>query len=526
MLGLKSTMQAAGLAATLAIALGAAQAHAATPCEEAAKAALPDGKVVSAELVDAGAVMAPTGATPADKAALAALPALCRVSAQLKPSADSLINIEVWLPTAGWNGKLVESGNGAFSPALPYGAMAAALQRGYAATASDTGHQDNSANFALGHPEKLIDFGYRAVHENAVAAKLIVAAYYTAGASKAYFQGCSTGGRQAYGEAQRYPADFDGIVAGDPGIRFVHQTGAELWTIKYIHDHPESLISKPKLKMLHDAVIAACDGLDGVKDGVIENPLRCKFDPIAIQCRHAEGPDCLTQAQVTLVRRLYAGTKDSKGRQVFPGLTRGSEVGWGNALIRTEPLEYGLDAFRLVAMQNPDWQFTSMDLDRDIPAADASVGPIVNNDDTNLKPFFARGGKLIGYHGGADPMTTAMSSVVYYQAVAARSGGSKALSNHYRLFLVPGMFHCVGGDGPSTFDMLSALDQWVETRTPPRSIPVALVRDGQVARTRPLCPFPQQAIYKGKGNTDQAQNFYCGIAGAGQGATPASKGAH
>jgi feruloyl esterase len=472
-----------------------------------------DGATITAAQKVAAGRFIPSGAVPAAAATYVKLPAFCRVEATLKPSADSDIRIEVWLPSAGWNGKLVESGNGSFAGAISYGAMAQSLMAGYAATSSDGGHQgdSNSGAFILGHPEKLVDFGYRAVHVNAVAAKAIVAANYGNDPQKAYFYGCSTGGRQGYGEAQRYPADFDGIIVGAPGINFTRQTGSELATVRQVHDNPAMLIPAPKLKMLQAAVIESCDRIDGVKDGVLENPLKCKFDPGKLLCRGDDKPECLTAPQVAIARRISAGAVYSNGKPIFPGLPHGTESAWGNMLIRTSPLGYGLDAFRIVALQNPSWDFATFDADRDIADADRSIGAIMNNADPNLKPFFARGGKLLGFHGWADPQNPALNSIGYYNSVAAMLGGEKAISNSYRLFLIPGMGHCGGGEGTTTFDLVGAMDAWVHSGKAPDTIPASRIRDGKVDRTRPLCAYPKQAVYKGNGSTDDAANFSCAV---------------
>lgn len=509
---LRSRWSTFPICAAILAAASASCVYAAVPCESLTSATLQGGAITAAHVVAAGQYAPPSGGGRAEgKEAYLKMPAFCRVEASLKPSSDSDIRIEVWLPLEDWNGKLLETGNGAFSPALSYSVMAQALKAGYAATGSNTGHEENSSSFALGHPEKIIDFGYRAVHENAVAAKAIAAAFYGSAVRKAYFQGCSTGGRQAYGEPQRYPDDFDGVVAGAPGINFTRQTAAELAIIQQVHKNPASFISAEKLKMLHSAVMAACDELDGVKDGLIENPLHCQFDPGTLLCKEADGPNCLTAPQAALVREIYAGVKDSSGKLVFPGLPPGTEAGWGMMLIRTEPLEYGVGAYRSVVMQDPQWDYLTLDLDRDIPAADKKVGAIMNNNDPNLKAFFARGGKLLGYHGWADGGNSPLNHIAYYKSVAGVMGGEKALSNSYRLFLVPGMGHCGGGDGTSTFDLLKMIDTWVSTGKAPESIPASRVRDGKVDRTRPLCPYPQQAVYKGAGSTDDAANFTCAV---------------
>jgi feruloyl esterase len=491
-----------------ALALGA---HAATPCESMTATVLKGGSVTSAERVAAGQFPAPAGGPPEARALYPKLPAFCRVNATLKPSPDSDIRIEVWLPAEGWNGKLVEGGNGAYGSNFSYGVMAQALLAGYAATSSNTGHDGSSAAFVLGHPEKLIDWAWRAVHENAVAAKAVVRANYGNASKQAYFEGCSTGGRQAYGEAQRYPADFNGIVAGDPGINLTHQTASETWVAQQVHRGPGAAIPASKFAIIHAAALAACDERDGVKDGVIENPLQCKFDPGVLLCRHGDAPDCLTAPQVETARDMYRGAVDSKGEQIFPGLMPGSEMGW-SALGGPEPMEYALDSYKYVVMKNPDWDYMTLNLDRDVLYADQTVAREVNNADPNLKPFFARGGKLLGYHGAADPGLTPLNSVNYYESVARTLGGVNVLSNSYRLFLVPGMLHCGGGDGTSTFDMIAALDQWVQTNQAPESIPASRVRDGKVDRTRPLCPYPKQAVYQGSGSTDEAANFACALA--------------
>jgi feruloyl esterase len=487
--------------------------HGATSCEALTSVTIKDGTILSAQVVAAGQFAGPADASAQQKASFAKLPTFCRVQAKLTPSSDSDIRIEVWLPIANWNRKLVEGGNGAFSPSLSYNTMSHALLVGYASTSSNTGHEENSAKFALDHPEKLIDFGYRAVHVNIVAAKEIVAAYYGHAPRKAYFQGCSTGGRQGYGEAQRYPEDFDGIVAGAPGINFTHQTGAELWNVSQVQKNPASFISHDKLMMLHAAVIAACDDLDGVKDGVIENPLKCHFDPDTLLCKGEDGPNCLTSAQLDLVHKLYQGPVGANGKQIFPGLAPGSEWGWGHLHIRQEPLEYGLDAYRIVVKQNITWDYRTLDFGKDTVQADQTVGKIVNNYDPNLKPFFARGGKLLGYHGWSDPQTTPLSSIAYYTNVANLVGGESALSNSYRLFLVPGLGHCgeSGNEGVNSFDLLTVIDAWSESDKPPTSITAARVTDTSLERTHPLCPYPEEAIYNGYGSTADGASYTCAV---------------
>jgi feruloyl esterase len=492
-------------------ALGVAHAHAATPCEGLTSIKLTGGTIAAAQTVAPGAFHTNQYLPPGSADLLAKLPPFCRVEATLTPSADSAIHLELWLPADNWNGKLVEGGNSGFSPSLNYRAMAEGLQQGYATTSSDTGHGENGAQFALGHPQKLIDFAYRAVHADAVAAKAIVKARYGSAPRKAYFIGCSSGGRQALGEAERYPADFDGLVAGDPGINTTHQTAMQTWVGQQAHQDPAAFIPPSKFAMFHAAVLAACDALDGVTDGVIENPLHCRFDPGTLLCGEGDRPDCLTAPQVELARKVYAGPVNAKGQRIFPGVLLGSEQSWGSVLAAPQPMAFAVDFYRYLVKQDPAWNYLTLDLDRDVAAADATVAALINNTDTELKPFFVRGGKLIGYHGWADGDITPYTSINFYQAVAQRMGGEAAIDNSYRLFLVPGMGHCNGGDGTSVFDMLTAIDTWVVGGKAPDSIPASRARDGKIDRTRPLCPFPKQAVYKGTGSTDDDANFICAV---------------
>lgn len=509
-----NTVHVSRLALLCAAALAAgleADAYAAVPCAKLTSLALTGGTITGAQMVAPGEFTPPPGGMPAPKDAYARLPAFCRVQATLKPIADSAIGIEIWLPAAGWNGKLVEDGNGALAGSISYNLMAEALPSGYAAVSTDTGHVGNSGDFALGHPEKVIDFGYRAVHETVIAAKAIVAAHYGSAPRESYFTGCSTGGRQALGEAQRYPADFNGIIAGAPGINTTHQTAMQNWVAVSAHKDPADFIPASKYPMFHAAVLAACDALDGVKDGVIENAERCTFDPGTLACKGADGPDCLTAAQVEFARKVYAGPVSPSGKRVFTGLMPGSEQNWIGALAGPKPMPYALAVYQYLVFEDPNWNYLTLDLDRDVPYADKKLAGILNNADPNLKPFFARGGKLIGYHGWADPGISPYNSINYWKSVAAVMGGADAIANSYRLFMVPGMAHCGGGDGTSTFDMLSAVDHWVTTGSAPDSIPASRTRNGSVDRTRPLCPYPQQAVYKGTGSIDEAANFSCSI---------------
>jgi feruloyl esterase len=497
----------------IAFLLVAAPAMGAT-CESLSAFSQPHVTVTLAQSVGAGQFTSPArGGRGAN--AFATLPAFCRVAATLTPSSDSDIKIEVWLPAAalstvaagggGWNGKLQAVGNGAWAGNISYPAMATALAAGYATVSTDTGHAGGNANFMVGHPDKLVDFEERAVHEMTVAAKAIAAAYYGSAPRRAYFNGCSTGGRQALTEAQRYPLDFDAIVAGAPANFAKRQTFGQIWLWQATHQDEASLLTTEKYAVLHKAVVEQCDALDGVKDGVLENPTKCAFDPKIVQCKGADGPDCLTPPQIEAARKIYAGASHARTHEpLYPGLQPGSENGW-NMSVAMRPVGYAEDFFKYIVFKDEKWDPKLLNYDADIVMADRTATGL-NAVDAGLLKFTSRGGKLLIYHGWSDPGIPPSNSVNYYRSVLKATPGASA---SVRLFMVPGMAHCGGGDGTSTFDMVAAADNWVETKIGPVTIPASKVVEGKVVRTRPLCAFPAVARYKGAGSTDEAANFVC-----------------
>ena len=492
------------LAASL---LGAAAV--AAPCESLASLGMPNTTITTAQPVAAGQFAPPQESGPGGGAVFKSLPAFCRVAAILKPVSDSEIRMEVWMPASAWNGKLQSVGNGAWAGSISYPALGTALAAGYAAASTDTGHTGNNPQFAVGHPEKVVDFAYRAVHEMTAAAKAITAAYYGNGAARAYFNGCSTGGRQALAEAQRFPADYDGIVAGAPASYVTHLQAAQIWTAQASHQNEAGYIPPSKYAFLHNAVLQACDALDGVKDGVLEDPTRCHFDPEALVCKDGDGPSCLTAPQVEMARKAYAGPTNPRTRQqVFPGLEPGSELGWA-MLSGPQPMSLAVEVYQYLVFQNPQWEYLKFDADTDVATAEKTVSAIMDSVDPNLKPFVGRGGKLIMYHGWSDPGIPPMSSVHYYSSVVDALGGAKKARDSVRLFMVPGMNHCRGGDGTDTFDAVAALDQWVVRAKAPDQILASHSTKGVVDKTRPLCPYPEVAKYKGTGDTKDAVNFTC-----------------
>ena len=477
-------------------------------CGDLSRLTLPNTTITVAQTVEAGSFTVPGAASPEG---FRTLPRFCRVAATLKPTIDSDIKMELWLPSTGWNGKFEAVGNGAFNGSIGYPAMMAALTRGYATSSTDTGHVGGSANFALGHPEKVIDFGWRAVHEMTATSKKIIAAYYDAGPKVSYWNGCSAGGRQAMKEAQRFAADFDGIIAGAPGLDWTGRAAQAVRVAKALEKNDAARLSQAQRQLLHRAVVDACDTLDGVKDGLIENPNLCKFDPGVLQCKDPDGGACLTKDQVETARLMYSPVMNPRTKRVIAGLEPGSELGWTDMGWTASAQATGLDQFRFLVFGDPTWELQAFNADSDIARAEEADSNTINALDTNLKPFIDRGGKLIQYHGWSDAQISPGNSTQYYTRVLEALGGASRVQTSYRLFMAPGMAHCGGGEGPNTFDMVASLEQWVEHHKAPDQIIASHATKGVVDRTRPLCPYPQVATYKGAGSTDEAANFVCSV---------------
>jgi feruloyl esterase len=470
------------------------------PCEVMAGSVTLGGasSVTVSETVEAGAFR-PQGGRGAG--AYASLPAFCRVAATLKPTPQSEIRMEAWLPATGWNGKLQVVGNGGFAGTIGYAAMATALSGGYAAASTDTGHTGPSSN-TFASEEVLIDFAHRAVHETTAAAKRMVDRFYGEAPKFSYFAGCSTGGRQALAAAQRHPDDFDGIVAGAPAVQTSTQAFGQIWIYQATAD-PSAALPREALALLHDAVLNACDVQDGARDGVLERPLSCTVDPQVLACRQGSSPGtCLTPSQVEAARKIYAGASNPRtGAAIFPGLERGSELGWSPS-----PVGYAVDWFKYRVFRNAEWDPKTLNFDADVARASTEESRTLDAADANLAPFTSRGGKLLMYQGWAEPGIPPRRVVTYYEDVQRQTPGAAAA---VRLFMVPGMGHCGGGDGTSTFDMVAALDRWVASGVAPDSVPASRVRNGAVDRTRPVCAYPKSAVYKGTGSLDEAANFDC-----------------
>ena len=434
------------------------------------------------------------------------LPAHCRLEAVLTPSADSHIEMELWLP-ADWNGKFLAVGNGGWAGSINRTAMAAGLKQAYAVASNDTGHKGGSASFAMGHPEKLIDFGHRAMHEMVLASESIIKTFYGRAHTLSYFEGCSTGGRQGLMAAQRYPEDFDAIIAGAPVNNMFSLTAAQMHALTSILKDRSLYLPEDKIQLLSSAVLQACEVNDGIDDGFLNNPEACRFDPRSLQCEGTGTEACLTPGEVESVRRAYAPTLTSDGQFVYPGHAPGFEQAWRMPAQGETPSTLQSDTFTYLVHEDPLWDWRDFDLDRDFPAA-LDRAAAVHATDPDLSAFKANGGKLLLYHGWNDPGPSPLNTISYYRQVLNTMGADQG--DWLRLFMMPGMGHCRGGNGPDQAPFLSTVAAWREAAHVPERITAARIRDGRVDMTRPLCPYPQVAVWNGEGSPHDAASFECG----------------
>jgi feruloyl esterase len=422
----------------------------------------------------------------------------------LKPTSGSLINVELWLPTETWNGKFLAVGNGGWAGAIQgYGDMQEALRRGYATAATDTGHSaadGENGLFALGHPEKLVDFAYRALHDMTVKSKRLIDVFYTEPLDYSYYKGCSTGGRQGVMAAQRFPGDYDGIIAGALANRHVRMHTAGAYRSIRLARHPEEAISEAKAKLVNDAVMKQCDTLG---EGFLNNPRQCSFDFATLACgAGGVGDSCLTPGELRTVQTFYGGLKNSNGELIYSGQALGNPL----AAMPSSPQgpgAFALDSIRILGFQDANYDWRQFDLDRDMPRIDAAAG-FVDAVDPDLRAFKAHGGKLLLYHGWRDPGITPENTVLYYESVREEMGPDQG--DWLRLFLAPGMGHCRGGPGVDTFDTLTALEQWREREVAPDQM-AATGRESGLER--PLCAYPAYAKYDGSGDLEDAANWSC-----------------
>lgn len=512
------------------LALSATQARS-TTCEGLSNLNLTAVVITSSQSMPAGRF------TPPGSSNALETPEFCRVVALAKPTPDSAIHFEVWIPLAKeWNHDFLGVGNGGYTGVIQYASLADALKRGFAAASTDTGHIGADLTFAAGHPEKILDWGYRAIHVMTESAKRIVRDYTGAFPKHSFFMGCSTGGHQALSEVQRFPDDYDGVVAGDPGNNRVHLNVGFLWAFAATHDaNGNAILPTSKLSLINKAALAACDAADGVKDGIISEPESCHFNPAALLCKAEENDQCLTAAQVEAAKKVYAGPRNPRtGEQIIAGYAPGSESpegdtwagGWKTYITdRKEPMR--LDFWKYWVFSDPRWDWRTFDYDRDVTYADVKLTS-VNATSSDLSAFKSRGGKILMYSGWADPIGPPMDAINYYKRVEDAMGGQQSTQSFLRLFMVPGMAHCGGGPGPSIFggygprvsvsseiktdaehDVLSALVQWVEKGSAPEYLIASHMTGNHVDRTRPICPFPKVVRWNGQGSADDAKNFAC-----------------
>ena len=444
------------------------------------------------------------------------LPEHCDVRGVIWPEAGFAIKLP-----ATWNDRFQMVGNGGTAGTISLGAVDGALRKGFAAASTDTGHdavKEPLASFAYVTPEnpngkrKLTDFAYLAVHETAVLAKQVIKAYYGAAPRYSYWVGCSTGGRQGMHEAQRYPEDFDGLVIGAPGLYLTGNVTRRLWVGQ--SQLGAGAIPVEKLPLLTKLVYDKCDAVDGLKDGVIDDPRRCGFSPSrdVPQCAAEEGADCFTAPQIAALGKIYGGPHNSKGQSLFPGEPVGSESVWSDNLVGPMKTvlprsESQMKMAMLDPPPGPSWSYTMFNFDTD-PERTTKAAAELNARNPDLSALKKRGGKIVQYSGWADQQVNPFPGIEYYETVSNKMGAA-ATRDFYRLFMVPGMFHCNGGPGCSTVDWLTAVMDWVEKDKAPAQLIGAHVEKGETTRTRPLCPYPQVARYQGTGSTDADANFAC-----------------
>jgi len=509
---------------------GAATGDPVGSCASLKQLLLPNVSITVAEPIAAGMFEPPHKPDEKVPALYKSTPAFCRVMATLTPTPDSDIKAEFWMPASGWNGKLRGLGNGGFAGYIAYSGLAAAVTQGYAAASTDTGHSTEGAEWALGHPEKIIDYGFRAIHLMTVDAKTVVKSFYGDAAKRSYFASCSNGGRQALMEAQRFPDDYDGILAGAPANAWVPLLTGALKVAEKLDQ--AGYIPPAKIPAISKAVLAACDKLDGLDDGILNDPRQCHFDPATLRCNGKESEECLTGPQVDSLKAIYSGVHDPTGKLIFPGLLPGAEDGRGGWKDWITGSEEGKSAvvffvhgfFGNMVYGQKDWDFRGANIDTSLRLAYEKTGDAMDAMSPDLKPFLAHGGKLILYHGWNDPAISALNTVNYYNSLISAVGRQSA-EESVRLYMVPGMQHCEGGPGATSFgqgsteprrdaehDILTALVGWVEDGTAPGSIIATKYAEAHPAEpemTRPLCPYPQAAKYRGSGDPNSGTSFGC-----------------
>jgi feruloyl esterase len=489
-------------------------------CEDLSKISLPNTTITLAQTVAAGAFTAPParggGAGGGTGSNLYAnLPAFCRVQATLKPSADSDIKMELWMPVeASWNRKFRGTGNGGLGggAGVNPAALATGVRLGYATAGNNTGHEGDSS-YAIDHPEKIKDFGYRAVHEMTVAAKDLMKAYYEKPLKYSVMAEGGGGTIAALSSAQRYPYDYDVIAVTGMSSYLSRHTFGQMWYWQATHKDEASFIPPDKYRVLHQAALNACDARDGLKDGIISNPEACKFDPVVVQCKDAVTADCLTAPQVEAARKIYSGPINPRTKQeIYSPMYPGSELGWGQLAGGDQPLGIPVEFFKYFVFKDPKWDYKTrpVNFDSDVTLADRPDVAPVNAVDPDLTQFFARGGKLLLVDGWSDTSVPPKVATNYYKAVVAKVG-AKPVQQSMRFFMVPAMGHAPGMTGEENFnyDPLFVIEQWKQTGLAPEELLFEHYKNGVQVGTRLVCQYPKVPTYKGKGNTEDSTSFVC-----------------
>jgi hypothetical protein len=503
-------------------------------CANLATRAPPDAVITAATLQQPGPFVIPPELGPARTVQL---PAHCRVQGVLRPTPDSNIVFEVWLPVDGWNGRFLGIGNGGFAGSIGYAGLAAAVQGGYAVASTDTGHNPGGtdASWAAGHPEKVVDFGWRAVHLTTVAGKALTTEFYGAPPRKSYFNSCSNGGRQGLMEAQRFPEDYDGIIAGAPAYNWTGLFTGFVWNAQVLA-RPGAMIPASKTPAIAEAVLAQCDAQDGLTDGLLSEPRQCRFNPEKMRCAANESDTCLTTAQIAAVRAIHQGPRTLRGKQIYFGFPPGGEAspgspGWDAWIFGAAPgasiqNAFGSNFIQHIVGAPATWTPVDFDFDRDFSALEAKTAATFNAMNPDLSRFMARGGKLILYHGWSDAAIPAQGTIEYRDNVVRRMGAKRA-GDFMRLFMVPGMHHCAGGTGPSDFgqngvpapadtpftSLPSALEAWVEQGLAPEQV-VARRAMPPGAASGPtasalICAYPKRATLKSGADPLRAESYSC-----------------
>ena len=501
---------------------------AAAECADLTGMALENGRVTAAQVVAPGAFVQPAG--PGAPPGVAAsgpyedLPAFCRVQATLTPTSDSDIKVEVWLPQNDWNGKFVGIGNGIWAGQLSYSQLADPLSKGYAVATTDTGHTGSglTVDWGVGHPEKLVDFGHRAVHLMVTTAKQAIADYYGRGPKISLWNSCSTGGRQGLMEAYRYPEDFDAISAMAPANTMSNLMTQSMWAGWQPHRWPGAALSPQTLGLIHQAAVKQCDKLDGTEDGLIGLPEKCGFDPVVLQCKAGQSEGCLNAAQVAAMRNIYGGVRAPDGTQILPGWPPGSEMQLAALVMGDKPFPVASSYYELILhADDPDWDWKSLNYARGLEMAREHGAEMFDVPADGLDAYFDRGGKLLLSHGWSDGLIPASNTLAFYRGLYADLSADE-MANQLRLFMAPGMDHCGGGEGPSQIDTLGIIDEWATTgKAPDRILAVRPTDAGgfpgappappREPMSRPLCPWPMYAKYDGEGETSEAENFVCAM---------------